>query len=229
MAHDDRDWYDGLQDGRFPGWRNVNGTAPGRLYAMGLDGVLERYMDVNEIWTEIGCATGYTTVGAANITGAEMVGVDLPHVVDDTVTDPYGDGPEPAYVGAVAPDLPFAEGAFDGVLAPNSLTYLARQIGQEDGAAARQAFVDETLTKLGRITRDNGALILAEQADSSRLVLERETDADPPWTVAEYDAEPEAAGGPAFHLRYEPWVSSEEVRWSTKSERSDHNTSKQPL
>ncbi|MDY6761512.1 MAG: hypothetical protein SVY41_00515 [Candidatus Nanohaloarchaea archaeon] len=228
-------WIQWLREDSFPEWGNVNGTLSDRLTAMNIDDVVAEYIDPDNLVVEIGPAEGYTSIGMCNITGADVLGIDLPAVfAGGTATNRHGPGPEPSFLGGVAPFLPVQDSVADGVAAFNSVTYLARNIGTvaadrlaaaghvPDGRydVAREVYVDrmvdDLLHDMARVTDDDGYALLAEQTDCSYLVLEK--DSSTGWTVRDHDAHPDYLGD-AFHIRYGPWVRHPSVEWAQDSAR----------
>lgn len=166
-----------------PEWGNVDGTLPGRISKMELEPVIERYVSEDDLVAEIGSAEGYTSTEMANLSGAKVVGVDMPEVFSQGVSENrYGEGPKPEYVAGVAPFLPFQDDSFDVVAGLNSVTYLSRNIGSlasdpHDDATEEQherleqlytaSFVRGLLDEFDRIT-DDGTVILGG-ADRQQL------------------------------------------------------------
>ena len=61
-----------------PDWGNVDGTLAGRVSKMDLDDIVEDYFSEGDTVVEVGCAYGYTSTEIANISGADVIGVDVP-------------------------------------------------------------------------------------------------------------------------------------------------------
>lgn len=218
------DWVPDLRDMELPDWGNVDGTLSGRVRKMGLDGVVDEYFSEDDTVVEVGCARGYTSTEIANISGADVVGVDVPEAYSGGVSENrYGDGPDPEYVSGVAPSLPFRDGSVDGVAALNSVTYLARSLGsvaaeREEGVSSGQrerleefytrGVVRDILDDFERITDEGGYLLLGEQTDSSYLLLEREDDG---WITEDYGSFPDH-DGESIHRRFRPWIQDEKVQ-----------------
>ena len=224
------EWAPGLRDLDMPEWGNVDGTLSGRVSKMDLDGVVDDYISEDDIVVEVGSSTGYTTTEVANISEAEVVGVDVPEAFSrGTVGNRYGPGPEPSYVSGLAPELPFKDDSLDGVVAFNSVTYLARNIGslasemhedisdsrsQRLGELYSQGIVREFLEEFDRITGEDGYVLLGEQSDSSYLVLEKDGSE---WYASEHGSFPEHEGD-SLHIRYSPWIRDENVKQSYEPE-----------
>lgn len=223
---DQEDWLPDLRGMELPEWGNVDGTLSGRVGKMDIDDVVGEYFSEDDIIAEVGCAKGYTSTELANISGAEVVGVDVPEAFSQGVSrNKYGDGPTPAYVSGAAPSLPFKEESLDGIAALNSVTYLARSLGsvaaeEEIGASDyqreklkefyTQSVVRDLLEDFGRVVQDEGYVVLAEQSDSSYLLLQKDEDS---WIAEDYGSFPDH-DGENIHRRFRPWIQDEKVNYS---------------
>ena len=165
-----------------PDWGNVDGTVPGRVSKMSVDSVVDEWVSEDDLVVEVGPSKGYTSCEIANISGAEVVGVDVPEAYSRGVADnEYGEGPNPDFVAGVTPIMPIQDGAIDGVVAFNSVTYLCRNIGsmmaEPNEEAVMNDYVEEAaadiLKDFSRVTGDEGYVILGEQTDQSYLVLQK--------------------------------------------------------
>jgi len=205
-----------------PDWGNVDGTLSGRVRKMNLDDLIDEYFSEEDTVVEVGCARGYTSTEIANISGAKVVGVDVPEAYSRGVSENrYGDGPSPEYVSGVAPELPFKDESVDSIAALNSVTYLARSLGsvaadrQNVSTKSRdqvekfytQSVVRDVLEDFERVTKEGGYVLLGEQSDSSYLLLEKE---DEGWTAEAYGSFPDH-DGENIHTRYRPWIQDEDV------------------
>lgn len=219
---DPEDWVPDLRTMDLPDWGNVDGTLSGRVRKMNLDDVIDEYFSESDTVVEVGCADGYTSTEIANISGANVVGVDVPEAYSRGVSEnKYGDGPAPGYVSGVAPELPFQEDSIDGIAALNSVTYLARSLGsvaadrQNVSKESReqvedfytQSVVRDILDDFERVTKEGRYVLLGEQSDSSYLLLEKEEDG---WTAESYGSFPDH-DGENIHTRYKPWIQDENV------------------
>jgi hypothetical protein len=219
----EEEWVPALRDFDMPEWGNVDGTLPGRIREMDLDDVVEEYVSEDDTVLDMGCAEGYTSVEVANISGADVIGVDVPEAFSrGTAGNKYGEGPEPDYVSGLAPSLPVKDGSLNGVVALNSASYLVRNIGSmasdyEEGASEDQmerlgdlhrgGMTERLLDDFHRATGEDGYVLLGEQTDSSYLVLEKDGDS---WTTSDYGAFP-GQEGETLHTRYRPWIQNEKV------------------
>ncbi len=217
------DWVPDLREMDLPEWGNVDGTLSGRVRKMEIDDVIDQYFSGEEYVVEVGCAQGYTSTEIANISGAHVVGVDVPEAYSrGTSENKYGDGPTPKYVSGLSPELPFKEDSVDGIAALNSVTYLARSLGsvaadrtetvseqhrEEVEELYQQEVVRDLLEDFERITKEGGHVVLGEQSDSSYLVLEKEEGG---WKADDYGAFPEH-DGETVHRRFKPWLKDEKV------------------
>lgn len=190
---------------------------------MNVDDVVEEYFSEENTVVEVGCSNGYTSTEIANISGADVVGVDVPEVYSGGVSEnKYGDRPKPSYVSGVAPSLPFKENSVDGIAALNSVTYLARSLGSVAADSEEvetksqkerlekfytQGVVRDLLEDFDRITDEGSYLLLGEQSDSSYLLLEREENG---WIAEDYGSFPEY-DGENIHRRFRPWIEDENV------------------
>lgn len=224
---DPEDWVPDLRDMDLPDWGNVDGTLSGRVRKMGIDDVVDEYFSEEDTVVEVGCAQGYTSTEIANISGADVVGVDVPEAYSRGVSEnKYGDGPDPVYVSGVAPSLPFKEDSVDGIAALNSVTYLARSLGSVAADAQNinsenqrerlkafytQGVVRDLLEDFERVTDEGSHLLLGEQSDSSYLLLEREENG---WKAQDYGSFPEH-DGETIHRRFRPWIQDEKVSYPT--------------
>lgn len=217
------DWVPDLRDKDLPEWGNVDGTLSGRVRKMEVSDVVEEYFSEDDNIVEVGCARGNTSVEIANISGSNVVGVDVPEAYARGVAENrYGDGPDSGYVSGLAPELPFKEDSIDGIAALNSVTYLARSLGSvaadrmETGSEEerenveelyRQDVVRDVLEDFERITKEGGYVLLGEQSDCSYLVLEKQEEG---WKAEDYGSFPEHDGD-SIHRRYRPWLMDENV------------------
>lgn len=217
------EWIPKLRDMDLPDWGNVDGTLAGRVSNMDLDDIVEDYFSEGDTVVEVGCAYGYTSTEIANISGADVIGVDVPEAFSGGVSENrYGEGSKPGYFSAVAPSLPFKESSVDGIVALNSVTYLARSLGSvaadregdvSPGQRDRlenfytQGVVRDLLEDFERITKDGGYLLMGEQSDSSYLLIEK---ADDGWSTEKYGAFPEH-DGETIHRRFRPWIEDEKI------------------
>jgi len=219
---DSEDWVSDLRSMDLPDWGNVDGTLSGRVRKMNLDDLIDEYFSEEDTVVEVGCARGYTSTEIANISGAKVVGVDVPEAYSRGVSENrYGDGPSPEYVSGVAPELPFKDESVDSIAALNSVTYLARSLGsvaadrQNVSTKSRdqvekfytQSVVRDVLEDFERVTKEGGYVLLGEQSDSSYLLLEKE---DEEWTAEAYGSFPDH-DGENIHTRYRPWIQDEDV------------------
>lgn len=220
---DPEDWVPDLRTMDLPNWGNVDGTLSGRVRKMDLDDIVEDYFSEDDTIVEVGCASGYTSTEIANISGANVVGIDVPEAYAGGVSEnKYGDGPKPGYFSGVAPELPFQEDSVDGIAALNSVTYLARSLGSvaadrhEDVSTQdrekiedfyTQSVVRDVLGDFERVTKEGGYVLLGEQSDSSYLLLEKEEEG---WTAEGYGSFPDH-DGENIHTRYKPWIRDENV------------------
>jgi hypothetical protein len=220
------EWLERLQEDDFPEWANVRGTLPSRITSnMGSDEVVDRQVSEDDVVLDVGSSEGYTSLEVEEISGADVVGVDMPGAFSGGGVKGYGES-SPEYVGGVAPSLPFEDGSVDGVTAFNSVTYLVRNIGAvaeevndvSDPDRSRRlrdmsetAMAEELLDDFDRATGEDGYVLLGEQTDESYLLLEK-SDSDYTWEVKDYDSFPDHSGA-ALHTRYRPWVTSGEVTY----------------
>jgi len=224
VSLDVEEWVSRLRNVDMPDWGNVDGTKPGRVSDMDLDNVIDRWVSEDDIVLEVGCSKGYTSSEIANISEAEVVGVDVPEVYSNGIVEnKHGRGPSPQYFSAVAPVLPFKEGSVEGVAALNSLTYLCRNIGKiavereqkgnRDRENVQKEYTQEAITdmldELNRVTADKSYVILGEQTDHSYLVLEKD---DSEWQVEDYNSM-DRRNGKSMHIRYRPWIQNEKVNY----------------
>lgn len=222
------DWVPDLREMDLPEWGNVDGTLSGRVSKMEISDVVEEYFSEEDNIIEVGCARGKTSVEIAEISEANVVGVDVPEAYARGVAEnKYSNGPDPQYVSGLAPELPFKEESVDGIAALNSVTYLARSLGSV--AADRmetssdeqrenierlyqQDVVRDVLEDFERITKEGGHVILGEQTDCSYLVLEKQDDG---WKAEDYGSFPDH-DGESIHTRYRPWLMDENVEYNQK-------------
>lgn len=222
---DSEDWVPDLRNMDLPDWGNVDGTLSGRVRKMNIDDVIDEYFSEEDTVVEVGCAEGYTSTEISNISGANVVGVDVPEAYSRGVSNnKYGNGPTPGYVSGVAPELPFKEESIDGIAALNSVTYLARSLGsvaadRQDNISEEsreqvedfytQSVVRDVLDDFERVTKEGGYVLLGEQSDSSYLLLEKEEEG---WTTEDYGSFPDH-DGENIHRRYRPWIQDEKVEY----------------